>query len=69
LPAGAKLEDRFAVGDWVRTKILRIEEEEKRVGLSMRGVPQPTAEEIAELSAGAAGAAGGADAGRDSEAE
>jgi hypothetical protein len=35
----------------VRTRILRIEEDEKRVGLSMRGVAQPTEEELAELNA------------------
>ena len=34
VPAGAKLEDHFQVGDWVRTRILRIEEDEKKVGLS-----------------------------------
>jgi small subunit ribosomal protein S1 len=51
VPAGAKLEDYYKVGDWVRTRILRIEEEEKKVGLSMRGVTQPTEEEIAELQA------------------
>src|SRR5436309_77696 len=51
VPAGAKLEDHFKVGDWVRTRILRIEEEEKKVGLSMRGVAQPTDEEIAALQA------------------
>ena len=54
VPAGAKLEDHFKVGDWVRTRILRIEEEEKKVGLSMRGVSQPSEEEIAELQAAAA---------------
>jgi small subunit ribosomal protein S1 len=46
---GAKLEDHFKIGDWVRTRVLRIEEEEKKVGLSMRGVTQPTDEEIEEL--------------------
>ena len=51
VPAGAKLEDYYKVGDWVRTRILRIEEEEKKVGLSMRGVEQPSEEEIAELQA------------------
>jgi len=51
VPAGAKLEDHFKVGDWVRTRILRIEEDEKKVGLSMRGVAQPSEEEIAELQA------------------
>jgi small subunit ribosomal protein S1 len=57
VPPGAKLEDHFKVGDWVRTRILRIEEDEKKVGLSMRGVPQPTEEEIAELAAGGRGEA------------
>jgi len=51
VPAGAKLEDYYKVGDWVRTRILRIEEEEKKVGLSMRGVEQPSEEEVAELQA------------------
>ncbi|MEM9290589.1 MAG: 30S ribosomal protein S1 [Acidobacteriota bacterium] len=44
-----KLADFFSTGEWVRSRILRIEESEKKVGLTMRGVPQPTAEEIAEL--------------------
>ena len=57
VPAGTKLEDHFNVGDWVRTRILRIEEDDKKVGLSMRGVPQPTEEEIAELQAGGHGEA------------
>ncbi len=43
---------RWATG--VRTRILRIEEEEKKVGLSMRGVSQPTEEELAELQASVA---------------
>ena len=51
VPGGGKLEDQFKVGDWVRTRILRIEEDDKKVGLSLRGVPQPTDEEIAELQA------------------
>ncbi len=59
VPAGAKLEDHFKVGDWVRARILRIEEEEKKVGLSMRGVSQPSEEEIAELQATAAKRGGG----------
>ena len=54
VPGGAKLEDRFAVGDYVRTRILRIEEDEKKVGLSMRGVTQPSANEVSELKAEAA---------------
>jgi small subunit ribosomal protein S1 len=49
--AGGKLEDDYSVGDYVRARILRIEEDEKKVGLTMRGVDQPTADEIAELEA------------------
>ncbi len=71
VPGGAKLEDRFAVGDYVRTRILRIEEDEKKVGLSMRGVTQPSANEVSEMKAEAAarrhqsagGAGGGGSAG------
>ena len=51
VPGGGKLEDFYKVGDWVRTRVLRIEEDDKKVGLSLRGVPQPTEEEIAELQA------------------
>jgi len=76
VPAGAKLEDYYKVGDWVRTRILRVEEEEKKVGLSMRGVEQPTEEEIAELQAQDKERRGGEeergkkrDASRDSESE
>jgi small subunit ribosomal protein S1 len=47
----ASLEDQYAVGEWVSARILRIEEEDKKVGLTMRGVPQPTADEIAEMEA------------------
>jgi small subunit ribosomal protein S1 len=46
---GAKLDDHFAVGEWVRARILRIEGDEHKVGLTMRGVVQPTADEIAAL--------------------
>jgi small subunit ribosomal protein S1 len=53
LSAGARLEEHFHVGDWVRCRILRIEEDEKKVGLSMRGVSQPSEEEVAELDAAA----------------
>ena len=48
---GGKLEDHFAVGEWVSARILRIEEDEKKVGLTMRGVPQPEPDEIEELEA------------------
>ncbi|MEM9553765.1 MAG: 30S ribosomal protein S1 [Acidobacteriota bacterium] len=46
---GGRLEDYYRVGDWVSARILRIEEDEKKVGLTMRGVPQPDEAEIAEL--------------------
>ncbi|HWM93030.1 MAG TPA: 30S ribosomal protein S1 [Thermoanaerobaculia bacterium] len=51
VPGGGKLEEQYNVGDWVRTRVLRIEEDDKKVGLSLRGVSQPTEEEIAELQA------------------
>jgi len=54
VPPGSKLEDHYSVGDWVRARILRIEEDEKKVGLSMRGVAQPSAAEAEELTAEAA---------------
>ena len=49
VPSGARLEDHFKAGDWVRARILRIEDGERKVGLTMRGVAQPTDEEIREL--------------------
>jgi len=52
VPAGARLEDHYSSGDWVRARILRIEDAEKKVGLTMRGVDQPTAEEITKLETG-----------------
>jgi small subunit ribosomal protein S1 len=57
VPAGAKLEEHYQPGDWVRTRVLRIEEDDKKVGLSMRGVEQPTEEEVAELEATRTGGA------------
>jgi small subunit ribosomal protein S1 len=51
---GSKLADSYATGDWVRARILRIEEDDRKVGLTLRGVSQPSAEEIAELEAAAA---------------
>ena len=60
--AANKLQDHYDVGDWVRARILRIEEDDKKVGLTMRGVTQPTAEEIAELEASDAPEEGQAEA-------
>ncbi len=51
--AGGKLADHYHGGDWVRARILRIEEDDRKVGLTLRGVTQPSAEEIAELEAAA----------------
>jgi small subunit ribosomal protein S1 len=51
VPSGARLEDHFRAGDWVRARILRIEDGERKVGLTMRGVSQPTSDEVAELEA------------------
>jgi len=48
---GGKLDDHFAIGDWVRARILRIEQDEKKVGLTLRGVTQPSEAEIEELNA------------------
>lgn len=43
------LEEAFPLGTVVNAKVLRIEEADKKVGLTMRGVDQPSPEEIAEL--------------------
>jgi small subunit ribosomal protein S1 len=48
---GGKLADHFKAEQWVRARILRIEEEDKKVGLTLRGVNQPSAAEIEELEA------------------
>jgi small subunit ribosomal protein S1 len=48
---GGKLADHYSIGEVVRARILRIEDDEKKVGLSLRGVPQPSPEEIAEFEA------------------
>jgi small subunit ribosomal protein S1 len=49
LPAGDQLVHHYQVGEWVRARILRIEDGERKVGLTMRGVTQPTGDEIREL--------------------
>jgi small subunit ribosomal protein S1 len=41
-----RLDEAFNVGDWVSARILRIEEDERKIGLTMRGVEQPDADEI-----------------------
>jgi len=52
--AGGKLDGTFPVGKWVRARILRIEQDEKKVGLTIRGVSQPNETETAELESSAA---------------
>ncbi|MCL4806621.1 MAG: S1 RNA-binding domain-containing protein, partial [Thermoanaerobaculia bacterium] len=44
---GQKLTDEFSEGDAIRVRILRIEVDEQRIGLSMRDVPQPDPSEAA----------------------
>ncbi|MCY3969864.1 MAG: 30S ribosomal protein S1 [Acidobacteria bacterium] len=48
---GGKLEDHYKIGEFVRARILRIEDEDKKVGLSLRGVVELTDEEADELAA------------------
>jgi small subunit ribosomal protein S1 len=48
---GDSLEDEYRVGDWASARILRIEEDDKKVGLTMRGVDQPTEREAKALQA------------------
>jgi small subunit ribosomal protein S1 len=59
---GGKLAEHFHAGDWVRARILRIEEDDRKVGLTLRGVTQPTEAEVAELEAAAAPAVASAPA-------
>jgi ribosomal protein S1 len=49
--SGDGLEGQYSLGDWVSARILRIEEEDKKVGLTMRGVAQPSEDEIQEMEA------------------
>jgi len=53
---GGKLADHYSIGEVVRARILRIEDDEKKVGLSLRGVPQPSPEELEEYEAARKGA-------------
>ncbi len=48
---GGRLDEAFEVGTWVGARILRIEEEEHKIGLTMRGVEQPDAEQIERVRA------------------
>jgi small subunit ribosomal protein S1 len=50
---GAKLETLYRAGDWISARILRVDEEDKKIGLTMRGVSQPTEEEAKRLEADA----------------
>lgn len=49
IDAESNLEELFPIGTFVNARVLRIEDEDKKVGLTMRGVEQPSVEEIAEL--------------------
>jgi small subunit ribosomal protein S1 len=66
---GGKLEDHFEVGEWVRARILRIEDDDKKVGLTMRGVGQPTPEEIERKAREEQGAGGDQEAEAETETE
>jgi ribosomal protein S1 len=46
---GGRLEDHFVVGQWVRSRILRIDDQEHKVGLTMRGVTPLHRDESREL--------------------
>jgi small subunit ribosomal protein S1 len=46
-----KLDRIFTTGDPLRTRVIKIDWTDKKIGLSLRGVPQLTEEEILELSA------------------
>ncbi|HVR28274.1 MAG TPA: 30S ribosomal protein S1 [Thermoanaerobaculia bacterium] len=46
---GGRLEDHFVVGQWVRSRILRVDDQEHKVGLTMRGVTPLTREESSVL--------------------
>ena len=48
---GGKLEDHYRIGEFVRARILRIEDEDRKVGLTLRGVAELSDEEAEELSA------------------
>ncbi|MFQ5525186.1 MAG: 30S ribosomal protein S1 [Thermoanaerobaculia bacterium] len=48
---GDSLVEIYNVGDWVSARILRIEEDDKKIGLTMRGVDQPSEDEAAVLQA------------------
>lgn len=52
----ASLAQMFQVGEAVAARILRIEEDESKIALTLRGVEQPSAEEIAEVAQAAAAA-------------
>ena len=48
---GGKLEDHYRIGEFVRARILRIEDEDKKVGLTLRGVTELSDEEADDLAA------------------
>ena len=71
---GGKLEDHYRIGEFVRARILRIEDEDKKVGLTLRGVAELSDAEADEYAAErerklAASSAAAAGAGEAEEAE
>jgi small subunit ribosomal protein S1 len=66
---GGKLAEHHKSGEWVRARILRIEEDDRKVGLTLRGVTQPSDAEIAELEAAARPAAPGGSEASEEEGE
>src|SRR5512140_802389 len=51
IPRGEKLAEYFHPEDPIRVKILRIEVEEQRIGLTSRDLPEPTPEEVEQEAA------------------
>lgn len=46
---GESLVEEYSLGQWVSARILRIEDDDHKIGLTMRGVEQPSEEEAAKL--------------------
>jgi small subunit ribosomal protein S1 len=64
---GQKLSDEFSEGDPIRVRILRIEVDEQRIGLSMRDVPQPDPSEARPEPAAEAAESGEAEGGAEAD--
>ncbi len=57
LGANEKLDDRYHVGDKLRAQVIKLDELERRIGLSNKNLPPATAPSTAETSSGSAPAA------------